>query len=149
MILDLMHEDVVKIGIPKMKDDCITIIDDFSHSLDICNAMILLKGLGCSWKSDFSCCKYRDKIVSAILVDGIKLGMLIILNFELLFLNSVLLRYLFQNGLVWNWLLINSRECNGISACRWNEKPFYLLSIITFLLVVILIMNVQQSLGPT
>jgi hypothetical protein len=69
MVLYLVHEHIVKMGVPKMKDDGISVINDLSHSLNICNSVVLFEGFGCSGESNFSCCEYSDKIAGGISID--------------------------------------------------------------------------------
>lgn len=100
MVLDLVHEDVMVLCVPKMKDYCIAIIDYFSHSLNVRNAVILLEGLRRSREGDFTCCEYGDQIIGCIGVDEIELGVMVVLDLKFFFLHTVFLLYLFQNGLV-------------------------------------------------
>lgn len=100
MVFDLMHEDIMVLGVPKMKDYCIAIVYYLSHSFNVCYAVVLLEGFRCSRESDFTCCEYSHKVIGRIGVYKIELGMMVVLNLEFLFLNPIFLLYLFQNGLV-------------------------------------------------
>jgi hypothetical protein len=60
MVFDLVHEDVMVLCVPKMKDNCITIVNYLSHSLNVRNAVVLLEGLRCSGESNFAYCEDSD-----------------------------------------------------------------------------------------
>lgn len=47
MVFDLVHEDIMMLCVPKVKDYCVAIVNYLSHALNVRNPVILLEGLGC------------------------------------------------------------------------------------------------------
>lgn len=66
MVFNFVHEDIMMLGVPKVKDYGITIINYFAQSLNVCNPVILFEGFRCSGESDFACCEYSSQIIGCV-----------------------------------------------------------------------------------
>ncbi len=145
MVLDLVHQNVMILIIPKVNYDGIAVIDYLSHCFDVFNIVIMLEGVDVSWKCNFTGRENINKIVWWCCIRCLKF---VICNLELFFFNAVLFFNLFQNGFIWYWFLVDTRKSDCIPACWRNHNSFDLFGIVALLLVIILIVDVKDGFRP-